>query len=73
MEEHKIVSLARGRELIQNTSLAHLNDEELLELLHTIRIFCEICYDRYLERRAQNNVIQLHSDSEQEENLKEAA
>lgn len=73
MEEHKTVSLARGRELIQNTSLSHLSDEELIELLHTIKLFCEMCFDRYLERRSQNKIIQLHSGNEHEEDLKQAA
>ena len=82
-EENKIVSLEQGRKLIENTSLSGLNDNELQELLESIKVFCEINFEMYLdflrkhkmeeidEDFATDNVILLDEDNQ--ENLSNAA
>lgn len=82
-EENKIVSLELGRKLIEDTSLSGLNDGELQELLESIKVFCEINFEMYLdvlrkhkmeeidEDFATDNVILL--DENNQENLQEAA
>lgn len=82
-EENKIMSLELGRKLIEITSLSGLNDEELLELLESIKVFCEINFEMYLdflrkhkmeeidEDFATDNVIFLDEDNQ--ENLANAA
>ena len=82
-EENKIVSLEQGRKLIENTSLSGLNDEELQELLESIKLFCEINFEMYLdflrkhkmeeidEDFTRDNVILLDEDNQ--ENLANAA
>ena len=82
-EEKKILSLEQGRILIENTSLSGLNDEALQELLESIKVFCEINFEMYLdflrkhkmeeidEDFATDNVILLGEDNQ--ENLANAA
>ena len=82
-EENKIVSLEQGRKLIVNTSLSGLNDDELQELLESIKVFCEINFEMYLdilrkhkmeeinEDFATDNVVLLDEDNQ--ENLANAA
>ena len=82
-DENKIVSLEQGRKLIENTSLSGLNDKELQELLKSIKVFCEINFEMYLdilhkykmkeidEDFATDNVILLDEDNQ--ENLANAA
>lgn len=82
-EENKILSLDQGRKLIENTSLSGLNDDELQELLESIKVFCEINFEMYLdilrkhqmeeidEDFATDNVILLDEDNR--ENLSNAA
>lgn len=58
-EERPVLSLSEGRELLKNTALANITDEELAEVLDSIREFCEICFDHYFNRvekePSQNN------------------
>lgn len=82
-DENKIVSLEQGRKLIEITSLSGLNDEQLQELLESIKVFCEINFEMYLdflrkhkmeeidEDFATDNVILLDEDNQ--ENLANAA
>jgi hypothetical protein len=82
-EENKIVSLEQGRKLIEDTSLSGLNDIEFQELLESIKVFCEINFEMYLdflhkhkmekidEDFATDNIILLEEDNR--ENLKSAA
>ena len=81
--ENKIVSLEQGRKLIEITSLSGLNDEQLQELLESIKVFCEINFEMYLdilrkhkmeeidEDFATDNIILLDEDNR--ENLANAA
>ena len=68
----RMLSLEQGRELIRNTSLAQLNDEELKELLVCVKTFCEICFDSQMNR-AQAKIIQINSVEDKEETVSEAA
>ena len=82
-EEKQTLSLEQGRKLIENTSLSNLNDDELQELLESIKVFCEINFEMYLdilhkhkmeeidEDFANDNVILLNEDNQ--ENLVNAA
>ncbi len=82
-EENKMLSLEQGRKLIENTSLKDLNDDELQELLESIKVFCEINFEMYLdvlrkhkmeeidEDFKTDNVIPL--DENTQENLQQAA
>ena len=82
-EEKQTLSLELGRKLIENTSLSGLNNEELQELLESIKVFCEINFEMYLdflhkhkmeetdEDFAADNIILLEEDNR--ENLESAA
>ena len=82
-EETKVLSLEQGRQLIINTSLTHLGNNELQELLESIKVFCEINHEIYLdfvrqqkmkeidEDYASDNVILINENSD--ENLSNAA
>lgn len=82
-EENKMLSLEQGRKLIETTSLKDLNDDELQELLESIKVFCEINFEMYLdvlrkhkmeeidEDFKTDNVIPL--DENNQENLQQAA
>ena len=82
-EENKILSLEQGRKLMENTSLSGLNDNELQELLESIKVFCEINFEMYLdilhkhkmeeidEDFTADNVILLNEDNQ--ENVQKAA
>lgn len=82
-EENKMLSLEQGRKLIETTSLKDLNDDELQELLESIKVFCEINFEMYLdvlrkhkmeeidEDFKTDNVIPL--DENTQENLQQAA
>ena len=48
-EEKQTLSLEQGRKLIENTSLSGLNNEELQELLESIKVYCEINFEMYLD------------------------
>ena len=61
-EENKIVSLEQGRKLIENTSLSGLNDEELQELLESIKVFCEINFEMYLDFLRKNKMEEMYED-----------
>lgn len=82
-EETQMLSLEQGRKLIENTSLSNLNDDELQELLESIKVFCEINFEMYLDVLRQvkieeidkdfsdDNVILLNENNQ--ENLQKAA
>lgn len=82
-EETQMLSLEQGRKLIENTSLSNLNDDELQELLESIKVFCEINFEMYLDVLRQfkmeeidkdfsnDNVIFLNENNQ--ENLQKAA
>lgn len=82
-EETQMLSLEQGRKLIENTSLSNLNDDELQELLESIKVFCEINFEMYLDVLRQvkmdeivkdfsdDNVVLLNENNQ--ENLKKAA
>ena len=61
-EENKMLSLEHGRKLIANTSLANLNDDELLELLESIKVFCEINFEMYLDFLRQQKADEIDKD-----------
>ena len=61
-EENKILSLEQGRKLIENTSLSGLNDDELQELLESIKVFCEINFEMYLDILRQNKMEEIDED-----------
>ena len=65
-EDSRMLTLEQGRELIKNTSLSEITDEELIELLETIKIFCEINFDLHLNNAAQNKILRLEPDSADE-------
>jgi hypothetical protein len=82
-EETQMLSLEQGRRLIENTSLSNLYDDELQELLESIKVFCEINFEMYLDVLRQvkmeeidkdfsdDNVILLNENNQ--ENLQKAA
>lgn len=82
-EETQMLSLEQGRKLIENTALSNLNDDELQELLESIKVFCEINFEMYLDVLRQvkmeeidkdfsdDNVILLNENNQ--ENLQKAA
>lgn len=82
-EETQMLSLEQGRKLIENTSLSNLNDDELQELLESIKVFCEINFEMYLDVLRQvkmeeidkdfsdDNIILLNENNQ--ENLQKAA
>jgi hypothetical protein len=82
-EETQMLSLEQGRKLIEYTSLSNLNDDELQELLESIKVFCEINFEMYLDFLRQvkmeeidkdfsdDNVILLNENNQ--ENLQKAA
>jgi hypothetical protein len=82
-EETQMLSLEQGRKLIENTSLSNLNDDELQELLESIKVFCEINFEMYLDVLRQvkmeeidkdfsdDNVVLLNENNQ--ENLQKAA
>lgn len=82
-EETQMLSLEKGRKLIENTSLSNLNDDELQELLESIKVFCEINFEMYLDVLRQvkmeeidkdfsnDNVVLLNENNQ--ENLQKAA
>ena len=61
-DENKIVSLEQGRKLIGNTSLSGLNDEELQELLESIKVFCEINFEMYLDILHKHKMEEMYED-----------
>ena len=61
-EENKILSLDQGRKLIDNTSLSGLNDDELQELLESIKVFCEINFEMYLDILRKNKMEEMYED-----------
>ncbi len=61
-EENKIVSLQQGRKLIENTSLSGLNDVELQELLESIKVFCEINFEMYLDFLHKHKMEEMYED-----------
>lgn len=61
-EENKILSLEHGRKLIVNTSIANLNDDELLELLESVKVFCEINFEMYLDFLRQQKAEEIDKD-----------
>lgn len=61
-EERRVLSLEQGRELLKNTRLSEISDEELQELLETVRIFCEINFDQHLNNAAKCKVLYLDKD-----------
>ena len=61
-EENKIMSLELGRKLIEITSLSGLNDEELLELLESIKVFCEINFEMYLDILHKHKMEEIDED-----------
>lgn len=72
-EESPILSLSEGRELLKGTELENLSDEELQEALETIRTFCEMCFEHYLNSVAKGKVIPLNLSKEDDEQRAEAA
>ena len=82
-EETQMLSLEQGRKLIENTLLSNLNDDKLQELLESIKVFCEINFEMYLDVLRQvkmkeidkdfsdDNVILLNENNQ--ENLQKAA
>jgi len=60
-EQEKILSLEQGRELLKDTELAHISDEELQEVLQNIKTFCEIAFEMYLDQKRKK------TDSSEEE------
>ena len=61
-DENKIVSLEQGRKLIEITSLSGLNDEELQELLESVKVFCEINFEMYLDILRKNKMEEMYED-----------
>lgn len=61
-EETQMLSLEQGRKLIQNTSLSNLNDDELQELLESIKVFCEINFEIYLDVLRQVKMEEIDKD-----------
>lgn len=61
-EENQMLSLEQGRILIENTSLSNLNDDELQELLESIKTFCEINFEMYLDILRQQKVEEIDKD-----------
>lgn len=61
-EEKQMLSLEQGRILIENTSLSNLNDDELQELLESIKMFCEINFEMYLDILRQQKVEEIDKD-----------
>ena len=82
-EENRIVSLEQGRKLIEKTSLSGLNDEDLQELLESIKVFCEINFEMYLDILRKHKMEEVNEDLDAEkitsldennqENLQQAA
>jgi hypothetical protein len=61
-EEDKILGLEQGRKLIENTSLSNLNDEQLLELLESVKVFCEINFEIYLNMLRKHKMEEIDND-----------
>ena len=61
-EETQMLSLEQGRKLIENTSLSNLNNDELLELLESIKVFCEINFEMYLDVLRQVKMDEIDKD-----------
>lgn len=61
-DENKIVSLEKGRKLIEITSLSGLNDEQLQELLESIKVFCEINFEMYLDFLHKHKMEEMYED-----------
>jgi superfamily I DNA and RNA helicase len=61
-DENTIVSVEQGRKLIEITSLSGLNDEELQELLESIKVFCEINFEMYLDFLRKHNMEEIDED-----------
>lgn len=61
-EETKMLSLEQGRKLIENTSLSNLNDDELQEMLESIKVFCEINFEMYLDVLRQHKLEEMDKD-----------
>lgn len=82
-EETQMLSLEQGRKLIENTSLSNLNDDELQELLESIKVFCEINFEMYLDVLRQVKIEEIDKDfsddnvillnEKNQENLQKAA
>lgn len=73
-EENKNeLSLEKVRELL-NIKDGAISDERLLKVINSVKIFCKVAYELYLEEQNQKsieqekNIIELHSDE-----LKKAA
>ena len=71
--QDRMLTLEQGRELIKNTSLAYLNDEELQELVTCIKTFCEICFEGQMNRTAEAKMIQINSTDTEGEDMSAAA
>ena len=65
-EEDKILSLEHGRKLIENTSLSNLNDEQLQELLESVKVFCEINFEIYLDIISKHKMKEMGDDFDTE-------
>ena len=72
-EESPILSLSEGRELLKNTALANLSDEELQEVLESVKTFCEMCFDHYFNRTEETKIIPLNAKINEDKQQSEAA
>ena len=68
-----MLTLSEGRELLKHTGLSHLTDEEVQEVLESVKTFCEMCFDHYLNGKAEGKILPLNSENNKTDQLPEAA
>ncbi len=65
-EDDKILSLEQARKLIENTSLSNLNDEQLQEFLESVKVFCEINFEIYLDILGKSKMEEMDDEFDTE-------
>jgi hypothetical protein len=74
-ENKNELTLEKARELLGEESHKTISDEQLEQIINSVKVFCKVAYELYAEEQNQkvinetNNVIELHPIKE----LKEAA
>ncbi|MBA2611370.1 MAG: hypothetical protein H0U95_05310 [Bacteroidetes bacterium] len=60
--ETKILTLELGRNLLKNTTLSDISDDDLQQILEDIKTFCEINFEIYLDYIHKIKMMQCDKD-----------
>lgn len=65
--ETKILTLEQGRNLLKETTLSDISDDDLQQILEDIKIFCEINFEIYLDNLHKIKMMQCDTDEKLDE------